>query len=153
MNTVATDVDNTPAPSSDDWQADLFGVIPPPASAHAAWSDDCCDEINMRTDPTVLQPIAPAQPSLGIAIMPGLRAVITATRYRSSFSSCFFFKPQTRCQLRLHLPLRQPTRRFCLALSAALELHSLTAALHARQAAIAVSFPPTASRSATLTCA
>eukprot|EP00965_Chrysotila_dentata_P060303 1998896-Pleurochrysis_carterae.AAC.1 len=35
MNAVITDVDNTPTPALDDWQADFFGVIPPPASAHA----------------------------------------------------------------------------------------------------------------------
>eukprot|EP00965_Chrysotila_dentata_P088827 2933183-Pleurochrysis_carterae.AAC.1 len=74
MNAVTTDVENTPTPVSDDWQVDLFGVIPPPASAHAAWTDDCCDEIDMGTDPTVLKAIGPAQPSLGIAIMHGLRA-------------------------------------------------------------------------------
>eukprot|EP00965_Chrysotila_dentata_P058548 1942442-Pleurochrysis_carterae.AAC.1 len=39
----------------------------------------------MWTDPTVLKAIAPAQPSLDIAIMQGLRAVVTATR------SAFFF--------------------------------------------------------------
>eukprot|EP00965_Chrysotila_dentata_P095462 3155212-Pleurochrysis_carterae.AAC.1 len=39
----------------------------------------------MGTDPTVLKGIAPAQSSLGIAIMHGLRAVITVTR-----SACFF---------------------------------------------------------------
>eukprot|EP00965_Chrysotila_dentata_P184552 6092374-Pleurochrysis_carterae.AAC.1 len=38
MNAVTTDVDNTPTHSSD-----LFGIIPPPASAHAAWTDDCDD--------------------------------------------------------------------------------------------------------------
>eukprot|EP00965_Chrysotila_dentata_P017452 580029-Pleurochrysis_carterae.AAC.1 len=43
MNAVTADVDNTHAPSSDDWQADLLGDIPPPASAHAAWTDDCDD--------------------------------------------------------------------------------------------------------------
>eukprot|EP00965_Chrysotila_dentata_P130917 4328182-Pleurochrysis_carterae.AAC.1 len=43
MNAVTTDVDNTPTSSSDDWQADFFGVIPPPASAHAAWTDDIDD--------------------------------------------------------------------------------------------------------------
>eukprot|EP00965_Chrysotila_dentata_P006045 198152-Pleurochrysis_carterae.AAC.1 len=74
MNAVTTDVDSTPTPASDDWQADLFGVIPPPASAHAAWTIDCCDEIDMCTNPTMLKVIAPAQPSLGIAIMHGLRA-------------------------------------------------------------------------------
>eukprot|EP00965_Chrysotila_dentata_P064676 2144602-Pleurochrysis_carterae.AAC.1 len=51
MNAVTTDVDSTPRPASDDWQAALFGVIPPPASAVAAWTDDCCD-IDMCTDPT-----------------------------------------------------------------------------------------------------
>eukprot|EP00965_Chrysotila_dentata_P047877 1588150-Pleurochrysis_carterae.AAC.1 len=61
MNSVTTDVDNTPTPSTDDWQADLFGVIPSPASAHAAWTDDCSDDIDMCTDPTVLKAIAPAQ--------------------------------------------------------------------------------------------
>eukprot|EP00965_Chrysotila_dentata_P022652 750124-Pleurochrysis_carterae.AAC.1 len=34
INAVTTDV-NTSTPALDDWQADLFGVIPPPASAHA----------------------------------------------------------------------------------------------------------------------
>eukprot|EP00965_Chrysotila_dentata_P185162 6112393-Pleurochrysis_carterae.AAC.1 len=38
---VSTDVDNISASSSYDWQADFFGVIPPTASAHAAWTDDC----------------------------------------------------------------------------------------------------------------
>eukprot|EP00965_Chrysotila_dentata_P117730 3890223-Pleurochrysis_carterae.AAC.1 len=52
MNAVITDVDYTPTPSSDDWQADLFGIIPPPASAHAAWTHSCCGEIDMCTDPT-----------------------------------------------------------------------------------------------------
>eukprot|EP00965_Chrysotila_dentata_P199680 6179534-Pleurochrysis_carterae.AAC.1 len=36
MNAVTTDVDNNPSPASDDWQADLSRVIPPPASRHAA---------------------------------------------------------------------------------------------------------------------
>eukprot|EP00965_Chrysotila_dentata_P025465 846837-Pleurochrysis_carterae.AAC.1 len=78
MNAVTTDVDSTLTPASDDWQADLFGVISPPASAH-------CDEIDICTDPTVLKAIAPAQASLGIAIIQGIRSVITATR------SKFFF--------------------------------------------------------------
>eukprot|EP00965_Chrysotila_dentata_P134606 4452397-Pleurochrysis_carterae.AAC.1 len=46
INAVTTDVDSISTPSFDDWQADLFGVIPHPASAHAAWTDDCCDEID-----------------------------------------------------------------------------------------------------------
>eukprot|EP00965_Chrysotila_dentata_P148887 4916751-Pleurochrysis_carterae.AAC.1 len=53
MNAVTTDVNNTSSyPALDDWQADLFGVISPPVSAHAAWADDC-DEIDMCTEPTV----------------------------------------------------------------------------------------------------
>eukprot|EP00965_Chrysotila_dentata_P250225 6209328-Pleurochrysis_carterae.AAC.1 len=81
MNAVTTDVDNTPTPPSDDWHADLPGVIPPPASAHAAWTDDDCrDEIDMCTDPTVLKAIACAYLSLGIMVMQGIRADITATR-------------------------------------------------------------------------
>eukprot|EP00965_Chrysotila_dentata_P185163 6112393-Pleurochrysis_carterae.AAC.2 len=44
----------------------------------------------MCTDPTVLKAIAPAKPLLGIAIMEGLRAVITAT-WPAFFLSCFFF--------------------------------------------------------------
>eukprot|EP00965_Chrysotila_dentata_P225240 6194639-Pleurochrysis_carterae.AAC.2 len=59
-NAVSTDVDNVCAPPSDDWQADLFGVIPPPEGAHAAWTDDC-DEIDMCTDPTVRGAIACAR--------------------------------------------------------------------------------------------
>eukprot|EP00965_Chrysotila_dentata_P125924 4161913-Pleurochrysis_carterae.AAC.2 len=51
MNAVTTDLDNTSTPASDDWQADLFGVIPPSLSAHAAWTDDC-DDIDMCIDPT-----------------------------------------------------------------------------------------------------
>eukprot|EP00965_Chrysotila_dentata_P180298 5952572-Pleurochrysis_carterae.AAC.1 len=43
MNAVTTDVNNTSTPALYDWQADLFGAIPPPASAHAAWTDDCDD--------------------------------------------------------------------------------------------------------------
>eukprot|EP00965_Chrysotila_dentata_P032428 1081237-Pleurochrysis_carterae.AAC.1 len=35
MSAVSTDAGSACAPSSDDWQADLFGVIPPPAGAHA----------------------------------------------------------------------------------------------------------------------
>eukprot|EP00965_Chrysotila_dentata_P162795 5376188-Pleurochrysis_carterae.AAC.1 len=35
MNAVTTDVNSISTPASDYWQADLFGVIPPPASAHA----------------------------------------------------------------------------------------------------------------------
>eukprot|EP00965_Chrysotila_dentata_P039556 1314801-Pleurochrysis_carterae.AAC.1 len=73
MNAVATDVDSISTPSSVDWQADLFGVIPAPASAHAAWTDNC-DEIDMCNDPAVVKAIAPAQPSLGIAIMQGFCA-------------------------------------------------------------------------------
>eukprot|EP00965_Chrysotila_dentata_P181368 5986092-Pleurochrysis_carterae.AAC.1 len=65
MNAVTTDVNNTSTPVLDDWQADLFGVIPSPVSAHAAWTDDC-DEIDMCTEPTVRSAIACAQPSLGI---------------------------------------------------------------------------------------
>eukprot|EP00965_Chrysotila_dentata_P161323 5327421-Pleurochrysis_carterae.AAC.1 len=66
MNAVTTDVNNTSIPALDDWQADLFGVIPTPVSAHAAaWTDDC-DEIDMCTEPTVRSAIACAQPSLGI---------------------------------------------------------------------------------------
>eukprot|EP00965_Chrysotila_dentata_P123547 4084287-Pleurochrysis_carterae.AAC.1 len=30
MNAVTTGVSNTSTPALDDWQADLFGVIPPP---------------------------------------------------------------------------------------------------------------------------
>eukprot|EP00965_Chrysotila_dentata_P110761 3659737-Pleurochrysis_carterae.AAC.1 len=41
MNAVTTDLDNTPTPPSDYWQADLLGVIPPTLSAHAAWTNDC----------------------------------------------------------------------------------------------------------------
>eukprot|EP00965_Chrysotila_dentata_P181302 5984501-Pleurochrysis_carterae.AAC.1 len=62
MNAVTTDVNNTSTPALIDWQADL------------------CDKIDKGTYPTVLKPIAPTQPLLGIAIMQGLRAVITATR-------------------------------------------------------------------------
>eukprot|EP00965_Chrysotila_dentata_P158416 5232475-Pleurochrysis_carterae.AAC.3 len=51
INTIATDVDNTSTPASDDWQANLFGVIPLPVSAHAAWTDGC-DEVDMCTDRT-----------------------------------------------------------------------------------------------------
>eukprot|EP00965_Chrysotila_dentata_P131440 4344957-Pleurochrysis_carterae.AAC.1 len=65
--------------------ADLFGVIPPPASANAAWTDNCCNEIDMCPDLAVLNASTPAQPSLGIAILQGLRAVVSATR------SAFFF--------------------------------------------------------------
>eukprot|EP00965_Chrysotila_dentata_P078328 2581296-Pleurochrysis_carterae.AAC.1 len=36
MNAVNTDVDSISTSASDDWHADLFGVTPPPASAHAA---------------------------------------------------------------------------------------------------------------------
>eukprot|EP00965_Chrysotila_dentata_P036065 1200365-Pleurochrysis_carterae.AAC.2 len=36
MNAATTDVNNTSNPTLDDWQADLFGGIPPPVSAHAA---------------------------------------------------------------------------------------------------------------------
>eukprot|EP00965_Chrysotila_dentata_P095536 3157596-Pleurochrysis_carterae.AAC.1 len=80
MNAVTTDLDNTPTPASDDWHADLFAVIPPPASAHAAWTDDC-DEIDMCTESTLRSAIASAQPSLGITAMQGICAVIiTATR-------------------------------------------------------------------------
>eukprot|EP00965_Chrysotila_dentata_P096894 3202174-Pleurochrysis_carterae.AAC.1 len=57
MNALTTDVDSIPTPASDDLQADLFGVIPPPASAHAVWTDPC-DEIDMCTDPTVHSAIA-----------------------------------------------------------------------------------------------
>eukprot|EP00965_Chrysotila_dentata_P184692 6096500-Pleurochrysis_carterae.AAC.1 len=74
VNAATTDVNNISTPALDDWQADLFGVIPPSASAHAAWTDDCYDEIDKGTSPIVLERIAPAQPSLGIAIMQGLRA-------------------------------------------------------------------------------
>eukprot|EP00965_Chrysotila_dentata_P026566 880301-Pleurochrysis_carterae.AAC.1 len=35
MKAATTDVDSISTTASDDWQADLFGVIPPPASAHA----------------------------------------------------------------------------------------------------------------------
>eukprot|EP00965_Chrysotila_dentata_P047642 1579868-Pleurochrysis_carterae.AAC.1 len=79
MNAVITDLDNTPTPVSNDWQADLFGVIPPPASAHAAWTDDC-DDIDVSIDPTVRCAISSAQPSLGSIIMRSIRAIITATR-------------------------------------------------------------------------
>eukprot|EP00965_Chrysotila_dentata_P110550 3652618-Pleurochrysis_carterae.AAC.1 len=79
MNAVTTDLDNTPTPASDDWQADLIGVISPPASAHAAWTDDC-DDIDMSIDPTVRSAISSAQLSLGIIIMQSIRAIITATR-------------------------------------------------------------------------
>eukprot|EP00965_Chrysotila_dentata_P031033 1033247-Pleurochrysis_carterae.AAC.1 len=80
MNAVTNDLDNTSTPASDDWQAEIFGAIPPPASAHAAWTNNCCDEIDMCTDLAVLNAIAPAQPSMGIAIMQGLRAIVTTTR-------------------------------------------------------------------------
>eukprot|EP00965_Chrysotila_dentata_P107583 3554442-Pleurochrysis_carterae.AAC.3 len=36
MNAVTTDIGSTSTPASDNWQADLFGVIPPPVSARAA---------------------------------------------------------------------------------------------------------------------
>eukprot|EP00965_Chrysotila_dentata_P064390 2133669-Pleurochrysis_carterae.AAC.2 len=77
MNAVTTDLDNTPTSASDDWQVGLFGVIPPPASAHDAWTDDC-DDIDMCIDPTMRSAIS--SPSLGIIIMQGMRAIITATR-------------------------------------------------------------------------
>eukprot|EP00965_Chrysotila_dentata_P115919 3832054-Pleurochrysis_carterae.AAC.1 len=35
MNAVTTDVYSISTPASDDWHVDLFGVIPPPTSAHA----------------------------------------------------------------------------------------------------------------------
>eukprot|EP00965_Chrysotila_dentata_P256405 6212527-Pleurochrysis_carterae.AAC.3 len=80
MNAVATDVNSTSTPALEDWQADLFGVIPPPVSAHAAWTDDCCDEMDMGTEPTERSAIAGAQLSLGITVMQGIRAAITATQ-------------------------------------------------------------------------
>eukprot|EP00965_Chrysotila_dentata_P088554 2924507-Pleurochrysis_carterae.AAC.1 len=60
MNAVTTDLDNTLTPVSNDWQADLFGVISPPASAHAAWTDDCND-VDVSIDPTVHCAISSAQ--------------------------------------------------------------------------------------------
>eukprot|EP00965_Chrysotila_dentata_P118114 3903849-Pleurochrysis_carterae.AAC.1 len=60
MNAVTPDLDNIPTPASDDWQGYLFGVIPPPSSAHAAWTDDC-DNIDMSIDPTVRSAISSAQ--------------------------------------------------------------------------------------------
>eukprot|EP00965_Chrysotila_dentata_P123544 4084123-Pleurochrysis_carterae.AAC.1 len=96
----------------------------------------------MCIDPIVRSTISSAQPSLGIIIMQNIRAIITATR--SAFFLILFLllqlKPQTQSQSRLHLPLRRPTHRFCLALSAALKLHLLTAALHGWQAATPTAF-------------
>eukprot|EP00965_Chrysotila_dentata_P009848 321359-Pleurochrysis_carterae.AAC.4 len=64
----ATTATSTTPPTIHLEAADLFGIIPRPANAHAAWTDDCCDEAawtndccdetNMCTDPTVLKEIA-----------------------------------------------------------------------------------------------
>eukprot|EP00965_Chrysotila_dentata_P052425 1739113-Pleurochrysis_carterae.AAC.1 len=59
-------------PSTDDWDADFFGVISPPASAHATWAADDDEMIDMCTDPTVHNTIAPTAFSTCAALMHGL---------------------------------------------------------------------------------
>eukprot|EP00965_Chrysotila_dentata_P122478 4047835-Pleurochrysis_carterae.AAC.1 len=66
-------------PSTDDWGADFFGVILPPASAHATWAADD-DEIDTCTDPTVRNTIASTALSTCAVIMHGIRAFATTTR-------------------------------------------------------------------------
>eukprot|EP00965_Chrysotila_dentata_P107396 3548336-Pleurochrysis_carterae.AAC.1 len=65
MNAV-TDVNNTTTPALDDWQADLFGVTLPPASAHAAWTSPTAAVTRSTCAPTVLKAIAPARPSVSM---------------------------------------------------------------------------------------